>query len=79
MQNLTPGPADPTERLKQLTPREIVSQLDTKVIDLSSGQETPSQIIQLGGSQFVRFEAPDVPPVGYKVFEIRREPGGAPR
>jgi alpha-mannosidase len=41
------------------------------VIDLSTGQETPSQIIRVGGQRLLRILARDVPPVGYKVFEVR--------
>ncbi len=41
------------------------------VIDLSTGLEAPSQIVTVAGQRFLRVLARDVPPVGYKVFEIR--------
>ena len=44
-------------------------------IDLTTGQETPSQRITLDGQSYLRVLAADVPSVGYKVFEIRRGPG----
>jgi alpha-mannosidase len=40
------------------------------VIDLSTGQETPSQIEVLDGERLLRIYAPDIPPLGYKVFEV---------
>jgi alpha-mannosidase len=47
------------------------------VVDLTTGQETPSQIVTLNGQRFLRVLARDVPPVGYKVFEIRAGNGGS--
>jgi alpha-mannosidase len=41
------------------------------VMDLSAGIEVPSQLVTLDGTQYLRILASDVPPVGYKVFEIR--------
>lgn len=41
------------------------------VIDLSTGQETPSQIVTVDNQQRLRILAVDVPSVGYKVFELR--------
>ena len=41
------------------------------VVDLTTGQEVPSQVVTVGGSQYLRVQAPAVPSVGYKVFEIR--------
>ena len=47
------------------------------VIDLSSGAETPSQLVRLphagfpAGRQYLRILASNLPPVGYKVFELR--------
>ena len=41
------------------------------VIDLATGQETPSQLVTLHNQQYLRILARDVPAVGYKVFEIR--------
>ena len=42
-----------------------------KVIDLTTNNETPSQIVTIGGVQYIRVFAQDVPAIGYKVFEIR--------
>ena len=41
------------------------------VIDLGSGRQTPSQRVTVDGQRCLRVLAPDVPPVGYKAFEIR--------
>ncbi len=41
------------------------------VVDVSTGLETPSQIVTIDGQRYVRALASDIPPVGYKVFEIR--------
>src|SRR5581483_10846093 len=46
------------------------------VVDLTNNQETPSQIVTVNGQRFLRVLARDVPPVGYKVFEIRPGAGG---
>lgn len=45
------------------------------VIDLSTGTEVPSQIVARGDSGFLRILAADVPPLGYKVFEVRAGTG----
>ncbi|MBN1312195.1 MAG: glycoside hydrolase [Anaerolineae bacterium] len=45
------------------------------VIDLNTGEETPSQLISLDGQQYLRVWAQDVPPVGYKVFEVQSGAG----
>ena len=45
------------------------------VVDLSSDRETPSQRVVVDGQQCLRVLARDVPPLGYKVFEIRLGPG----
>lgn len=47
------------------------------VVDVSTGQEVPSQIIRYGNKRILRIQAADVPPVGYKVYEIRSGRGGA--
>jgi alpha-mannosidase len=47
--------------------------LPVHVLDLSTGDEVPSQVVVTGDGQRLRVEAPGVPSVGYKVFEI--EPG----
>lgn len=47
------------------------------VIDLTTGLETPSQVLFRDTQQFVRILASDVPSVGYKVFEIRSSAGQA--
>jgi alpha-mannosidase len=41
------------------------------VIDLSTGLEVPSQVIQLDGQQVLRILAENVPAVGYKVYAVR--------
>ncbi len=41
------------------------------VIDLSTGEETPSQVVTLDGEAYLRILARDVPSLGYKVFEVR--------
>jgi alpha-mannosidase len=45
------------------------------VIDLASAQKAPSQVVLLEGRRFLRVLAKDVPPVGYKVFEVRSGEG----
>ncbi len=47
------------------------------VVDLATGEETPSQFVTLHeagypqGRRYLRVLAKDLPPVGYKVFEVR--------
>lgn len=41
------------------------------VVDVSTGLETPSQIITIDGQRYLRVLASDIPPIGYKVFELR--------
>jgi len=45
------------------------------VIDLSTGQTTPSQMVTNEGQRSLRLLARQVPSTGYKVFEIRSGPG----
>ena len=45
------------------------------MIDLTSGEEAPSQRVTVDGRPCLRVLASDVPSVGYKVFEIRRGEG----
>lgn len=40
-------------------------------IDISTGAEAPSQIVTIDGQRYLRVLASDIPPVGYKVFELR--------
>jgi alpha-mannosidase len=49
------------------------------VVDLTTGRETPSQIVRLPGESrpFLRIAAAGLPPVGYKVYEIRKGKGQA--
>jgi len=47
------------------------------VIDLVTGQETPSQIVTVDGQRRLRIQAKSVPAVGYKVFEIQSGTGQA--
>ena len=55
---------------------------EVHVVDLSTGRETPSQVVILpeektnAPRQYLRIAAADLPPVGYKVFEIRKGKGG---
>jgi alpha-mannosidase len=48
------------------------------VRDLSTELDVPHQFINLSGMPFLRLLAPDVPPVGYKTFEILPGAGSAP-
>ncbi|MBN1284044.1 MAG: glycoside hydrolase [Anaerolineae bacterium] len=41
------------------------------VIDLTTGEEIPSQIVYIDGTPYLRILAQNVPPAGYKVFEVR--------
>ena len=52
-------------------------QVPVHVIDTSTGQETPVQLVTRNGRPYLRILARDVPPVGYKVFEVR--PGAGHR
>lgn len=47
------------------------------VVDLSTGLETPSQIVTVEGQRWLRVMAQNVPATGYKVFEIRTGAGAA--
>lgn len=42
-----------------------------RVVDISTGLEAPSQVLQFGTRKFLRVLAENVPSAGYKVFEIR--------
>ncbi|MEJ7623972.1 MAG: hypothetical protein WKF34_08250 [Pyrinomonadaceae bacterium] len=44
-------------------------------VDVTTGQETPSQVMRVGTRPFLRIMAAGVPSVGYKVFEIREGVG----
>jgi len=44
-----------------------------KVVDLQANKEVASQMITKGGKKFIRIYAENIPSVGYKVFEIRKE------
>ena len=44
---------------------------DLKVIDVSTGLEARCQKVTIGGTQYLRVLAENVPSVGYKVFEIQ--------
>jgi alpha-mannosidase len=52
---------------------EIKLKLDRRVyvVDVSTGQEVPSQVIKAGNYQLLRIIAANVPSVGYKIYEIR--------
>jgi alpha-mannosidase len=45
------------------------------VIDVSTGQEVPSQSVMVNAQSYLRILASDVPAVGYKIFEIRSGAG----
>lgn len=47
------------------------------VIDVAGGNEVPSQLVSVDGQLRLRILARDIPPVGYKVFEIRDGAGTA--
>ena len=55
--------------------------LPVHVVDLATGQETPSQFVRLPepgypqGRQYLRVLAADLPAAGYKVFEVREGAG----
>jgi len=49
--------------------------LPIHVIDVATAQEVPSQIVIVGGTQYVRVLASNVPSVGYQVFEIQSGTG----
>ena len=41
------------------------------VVDLTTGEETPSQIVTVNGERRLQILAKNLPPVGYKVYAIR--------
>ncbi|MGA9291224.1 MAG: T9SS type A sorting domain-containing protein, partial [Ignavibacteriaceae bacterium] len=43
------------------------------VVDLNTNKEVPFQIVNIGTKNFLRIFAKNIPPIGYKVFDI--EPG----
>ncbi|MGH7346879.1 MAG: Calx-beta domain-containing protein, partial [Candidatus Rokuibacteriota bacterium] len=45
--------------------------LPVHVVDLTTGAEVPAQVVTVEGVRYVRIEAPAIPSVGYKVFEVR--------
>lgn len=45
--------------------------LPVKVVDVSTQQEVPVQLITISGIQYLRILASGLPPAGYKVFEIQ--------
>ena len=56
---------------------------EVHVVDLGTGREVPSQLVTVPEEkrnalrQYLRVAAADLPPVGYKVFEIRKGKGRA--
>jgi alpha-mannosidase len=47
---------------------------DQEIVDMATGQAIPFEVVNSGDNfRHVRFEALDVPAVGYKVFEVRLE------
>ncbi|MXS79082.1 glycoside hydrolase, partial [Nitrosomonas sp. JL21] len=53
----------------------IATENAVHVVDISIGEEVPSQYVTVNGVLHLRILAKDVPPVGYKVFEIRNGAG----
>ncbi len=51
---------------------------DIHVRDVTTEQDVPHQLVNLGGVSFLRILASDVPPAGYKCFEILSGKGTAP-
>ena len=49
---------------------------DIHVLDRTDNSEVPSQIVTVDGVRLLRIWAENVPPVGYKVYEIAPGPGG---
>jgi len=47
------------------------------VVDLTTGAEVPSQFVTVDGQSYLRILASNVPPVGYKVFEIQSGQGSS--
>ncbi len=47
------------------------------VVDAATHEPVPSQVLQRDGRQFVRTMARDVPPIGYRVLELRTGAGPA--
>ncbi len=45
------------------------------VVDVTTGQDVPSQVVIVGGTNVVRILASNVPSVGYKVYEVRAGAG----
>ncbi len=52
---------------------------DIHVHDVSAGADVPHQFITLAGVRYLRLLARELPPVGYKVYELRSGSGSAPR
>ncbi len=50
---------------------------DVHVVEVASGETVPSQRVIREGRRFVRILARELPPMGYRVFEVR--PGAAPK
>lgn len=44
---------------------------DIHVIDLTTGKQTPHQIVRIDGTQHLRILAAEVPSAGYKVYEVK--------
>ena len=51
--------------------------LPVHVVEVATGQETPSQIVTLDGVSYLRVLASNIPAVGYKTFEVRTGAGAA--
>ncbi|MFC1716504.1 glycosyl hydrolase-related protein [Candidatus Poribacteria bacterium] len=45
---------------------------ECQIVDVAIGEAVPSQVMKENGDSVVRFEARDVPSVGYRIFEIQQ-------
>ncbi|MBI5709704.1 MAG: T9SS type A sorting domain-containing protein [Candidatus Eisenbacteria bacterium] len=55
----------------------VAQPLPVHVVDVAAGAEVPSQPVQVDGQPRVRILASAVPPVGYRVYEVRAGAGGS--
>ncbi|MGV8712729.1 MAG: hypothetical protein ACWA6R_09290, partial [Nitrosomonas sp.] len=53
----------------------VANRTEVHVVDISTGEEVPSQYVAMSGTSYLRILAKNIPPVGYKVFEIRNGVG----
>jgi len=53
----------------------LESQSPVYVVDVNTGMEAPSQVVMVNGKRRLQVLARDIPPAGYKVFEMRTGAG----